>query len=222
MNAFTSTIAEDPFHLLTRLARVVKTNWLRWTYPFFAFGQRVSIDASCDIPRPMSPGISIGDDVYMAKGVWLTVIGGTQSQNRPQLVIGDRCSVGKRTNISASNQVLIEPAVLIGPSVVIMDYNHEFSDPKMPILDQGITSDGRVIIERNCWIGQGAAILSGRRELTIGRNSVVGANAVVTRSFPAYSVIAGNPARLIRRYDPETEVWVRAASAEPELTHCAS
>jgi lipopolysaccharide O-acetyltransferase len=47
-------------------------------------------------------------------------------------------------------------------------------------------------------------------ELVLGRNCVVGANAVVTRSFPAFSIIAGNPAKVVRTYDEHSEKWVRA------------
>lgn len=206
---------EDPFHLGTRLLRRLKTSWLRRTYPFYAIGAGVSIDFSCDIPRPMSPDISIGNDVYLAPDVWLTVIPGGQKDIRPRLVLGDRCSIGKRTSISAHNQIIVEPSVLMGPSVVIMDYNHEFSDPELPIRDQGVNAGGRVLIEKNCWIGQGAAILCGRGELILGRNSVVGANAVVTRSCPPFSVLAGNPAKIVRTFDPDSGVWKRTVDEAP-------
>ena len=80
-----------------------------------------------------------------------------------------------------------------------MDHNHEFSDIEKPIHAPCDTSGGRVLIERNCWLGIGAVIAAGAGDLNLGRNSVVGANAVVTQSFPPFSVIAGNPAKLIRR-----------------------
>jgi len=165
----------------------------------------------------MSPEMSIGDNVYIAEHVWMTAIPGGRTDIHPKLVIGNRCSIGKRTSLSAHNCIVLEDDVLIGPSVVMMDYNHEFTDPKRPIKDQGVTEGGRIIIERNSWIAQGAAILCGRGELVIGRNSVVGANAVVTRSCPPCSVLVGNPARIVRSYDPEARAWVRAM--EKELTY---
>jgi acetyltransferase-like isoleucine patch superfamily enzyme len=96
---------------------------------------------------------------------------------------------------------------LLAPSVLIMDHNHEFYDTELPIHAQGITEGGKIVIERNCWLGHGAVIVCNYGELRIGRNSVVGANAVVTKSFPPFSVIAGNPARLLKTYDPQTQKW---------------
>ena len=86
--------------------------------------------------------------------------------------------------ISAKNQIVLEADVLLSPSVLLMDHSHEFGDPELPITKQGLTSGGRILVERNCWLGYGAAIVCNRGELIIGRNSVVGANAVVTRRFP--------------------------------------
>ena len=67
---------------------------------------------------------------------------------------------------------------------------------------------GTIRIEQGCWIGHGAAIVCGQGELVLGRNSVVAANALVTRSFPPYSVIVGNPARLARKFDTVKGTWV--------------
>lgn len=192
-----------------RLAAKVHTLWLKATYPFAAFGEKVSIPFSCQISRSMAPGISLGDNVTLSRDVWLNVAPGSEN-SEAKIILGNGCEIGRRSTISARNRIVLEADVLMAPSVLIMDHNHEYSDVDVPIRHQGVTRGGRIFIERNCWLGHGAVIVCNRGELTIGRNSVVGANAVVTRSFPAYSVIAGNPATLIRTYDRQTGNWVKS------------
>jgi acetyltransferase-like isoleucine patch superfamily enzyme len=153
--------------------------------------------------------MALGEGVYLAPDVWLHILeyGGPV---RPKLVLGKGCSIGRRSTISAKNYIELEDDVLLGPNVFIMDYNHEYSDPNRPIHAQGVTAGGRVVIGRNSWLGYGCVICCGKGELTLGRNCVVGANSVVTRSFPDFSVIAGSPAKLVKTYDPSLGKWVRA------------
>lgn len=92
-----------------------------------------------------------------------------------------------------------------------MDHNHAYEDVRLPIQEQGLTPGGTIRIEQGCWIGHGAAIVASQGELVLGRNSVVAANALVTRSFPPNSVIVGNPARLARQFDPVKGIWIGGA-----------
>ena len=200
--------AQDPLALVSRLRTKLKTLWLRQTYPFAAFGKGVSVHHSCDVQRAMSHEISLGDYAFIGPDVWLNVASGSESVE-PKIVLGSGCKIGRRSTISSRNQIVLEADVLLAPSVLIMDHNHEFGDLSTPIHAQGVTAGGRIFIGRNCWLGHGAVIVCNRGELVIGRNSVVGANAVVTRSFPPFSVIAGSPATLIRAYDERTGKWVK-------------
>lgn len=202
-------VSEDPLNLFNRVAIKLYTTWLRQTYPFAEFGSRVTVHYSCEIRRSTSTEISIGDNVHIDPDVWLNVVAGYRS-SVPKMILGEGCRIGRRSTISSANQITLEPDVLLAPSVLIMDHNHDFSNPREPIHAQGVTVGGKITIERNCWLGHGAVIICGRGELTLGRNSVVGASAVVTHSFPPYSVVGGNPAKLIKAMDMQTGTWLRA------------
>jgi acetyltransferase-like isoleucine patch superfamily enzyme len=197
----------NPFSI-EHLATILNSILLKWTYPFARFGRNVGIHHSCDILRSMSSDISLGDRVYLASDVWLNVAPGSDSPE-PKIVLGNGCGIGRRSMISARNRIELQEDVLLAPSVLIMDHNHEFSDINRPILAQGVSSGGKIIIERNCWLGFGAAIICNHGELILGRNSVVGANAVVTRSVPPFSVVGGNPAKVIKKYDVKRGTWVK-------------
>ncbi len=206
-------LREDPLWTLSTILTKAKTIWMELTYPFAGFGRQNSIHYSCEIRRPVSHRIFIGDSVYIAQGTWLNVPEPTQA-TAPSIILENGCRIGRRCMISAKNQVHLRDNVLLGPSVLITDHSHQFSDIDIAIHAQGLTSGGTVLIDRNCWLGHGAAIMATSGRLVIGQNSVIGANAVVTRSVPPFSVVAGNPARVLRQYDPRLRKWVKAMGIE--------
>ena len=199
--------------MLRRIATKLNTIWLGTTYPFKGFDRCVSIDFTCDIARHSAQYIDVGAEVYLAPDVWLNIVSENEGSDA-KLVIGRGCRIGRRCTISAKNYIELGKDILLAPSVLIMDHNHQYRDVNAPIHAQGTTGGGRIIIGKNCWLGYGSVVCCGRGELMIGQNCVVGANSVVTTSFPPFSVIAGNPARLIRRYDTSSKMWQRVEGGE--------
>nr|BFE89074.1 hypothetical protein GCM10020093_116750 [Planobispora longispora] len=131
--------------------------------------------------------------------------------------IGGSCSIGRGSHIVGHQSIDIGDHVFTGPYVYITDQNHVYDDPEMPIGRQW-PRNKPVSIGSGSWLGTGAIILPGTR---IGRQCVVAGGAVVRGEFPDHSVIAGIPAKVVRRYTPG-EGWqpphlngVRPGSAEP-------
>jgi acetyltransferase-like isoleucine patch superfamily enzyme len=178
------------------------TALLRLIMRFDFLGKGVRIDPASDIRMGAAPYIHIGNGVQIAQGAWLNIPfeAGPPCKGKPVIRIGDGTGIGRRCTISGINQIDIGPNVLFGPNVFITDHSHEFRDLQLPIIQQGVTEPGSIVIEEGCWLGYNSVILAHKnRKLCIGRNSVIGANAVVTKSFPPYSVLVGNPARNVSK-----------------------
>jgi acetyltransferase-like isoleucine patch superfamily enzyme len=192
--------------LVPRALTKLYSIWVSLMYPFASKGSKLSFHFTSHMNRQRASRISLGSSVSLRKGAWLNAAV-DESEGEPVIVIEDNCAVGPDSVISAKNRIHIERDVLIAGAVLIMDHNHAYEDINVPIVDQGITEGGKIRIGQGCYIAHGAAIICPRGELTIGRNCVIAANSVVTRSIPDYSVVVGLPGRIIRQYDQETKTW---------------
>lgn len=197
---------EDPLRLLARFPAWLYSAWVRATYPFASLGKDVIFHYTWDFRRYAAHRVKLGNGVEIGKDVHFGVYCPNGEKGEPILVLEDGCIIKGRVQFSAKNYIHVEPDVVISASVLIMDHNHEFEDVTRPIKAQGLTAGGAIRIEKGCWIGHGAAIVCNQGELVLGRNSVVAANALVTKSCPPYSVLIGNPARVARVLGPSNEI----------------
>jgi carbonic anhydrase/acetyltransferase-like protein (isoleucine patch superfamily) len=115
----------------------------------------------------------------------------------PVLRIGDRCSIGRGSHLVAHRSLVIGDDVITGPHVYVTDQNHVYADTGVPIGQQWPTEDP-VEIGSGSWLGAGAVVLPGTR---LGRNTVVGAGAVVRGTYSDHAVLAGVPAKVVRSWD---------------------
>jgi acetyltransferase-like isoleucine patch superfamily enzyme len=121
-----------------------------------------------------------------------------------EVSIGAKTVIGQECTISAYQHVSIGRECIIADRVMLIDFDHGVTEVERPTRLQGIYKRD-VRVGHNVWIGYGACVLRG---VTLGDNSVIGTNTVLTRSFPANAVLAGAPARVIRmRPAPRSMRW---------------
>jgi acetyltransferase-like isoleucine patch superfamily enzyme len=199
---------EDPLRLFPRSLTKLYSIWVGLTYPFASKGNRLSIHYTCDLSRRKANRIKLGSSVLVMKNALIEVVAPPALNGEPVVVIDDNVGIGPGCHISARNHIHLERDTIIATSSLISDHSGAHEDGRHPNSEPGASEGGRIRIGQGCWIGRGAAIVCTRGELVLGHHCVVGANALVTRSFPPYSVIIGNPAVVIRRFDPEKNAWV--------------
>lgn len=107
--------------------------------------------------------------------------------------LGDNSGIGIRAQING--KVIIGKNVMMGPEVCIYTRNHEFDRTDIPMNRQDFTPEKPVFIEDDVWIGARVIILPG---VHVGTGAVIGAGAVVTKDVPAFAVVGGNPAHIIK------------------------
>lgn len=143
--------------------------------------------------------ISIGKNTTIWDGVILTAWDKyEQQQFSPSITIGENCDINEHCHISACQDITIGDNVLTGRYVYISDNSHGSTDTEMldiHPLKRPIAIKGPVRIGNNVWLGERVIVLSG---VTIGEGAIVAANSVVTHDIPAYALVGGSPARIIK------------------------
>lgn len=142
--------------------------------------------------------IRIGDTVKIGKCSTVSAWVFDKSNTEIRICIGNNVVIGSFNHITAYNSIIIEDYVLLGKFVTITDNSHgknSVEELSIPPIKRVLYSKGGVTIKKNVWIGDKVTILPG---VTIGEGAIVGANSVVTKDVPAYSVVCGNPARIIK------------------------
>ena len=118
---------------------------------------------------------------------------GARFGNGKFIEIGNNSGIGMESKVP--NNIIIGEDVMMGPNVTIYGANHVFDRTDIPMRKQGMKNFPPVVIEDDVWIGSHVIIMPG---LTIKKGTIIGAGSIVTKNFPEYSIIGGNPAKLLK------------------------
>ena len=187
------------------LARIFSKFSRMWFVSFYSSAFR-SLGHEAFLFRPFridgAEGIELGPRTVFQRGGWLysSGIDGVPAV----LKIGEGGVFGYSNHIAAVREVVIGNHVLTANNVYISDNLHSYEDVSRPIIHQPVRFKKAVFIGDGCWIGENACIIGA----SVGKNSVIGSNAVVTRDIPDFCVAVGIPAVVIRQFDPQSQQWV--------------
>ena len=161
---------------------------------FLQIGEKTKIHDKVYIDALSTDGVIIGNNVVLGRNTRIECTGSLEKIGKG-LSIGDRSTFGNDCYFGSAGGIKIGSDVIAGQYIRFHSENHNYSNLKVLIREQGVTHKG-IIIGNNCWIGSGAVFLDGAE---LGDGCVVAANAVVTRRFDANSVIGGVPAIIIKK-----------------------
>ena len=148
--------------------------------------------------------ISIQKNVVVQKMSWIAAVPLTNT-TVCRLSIGEGSIIGNFNHIYATGEIEIGKKVLTADKVFISDNLHNYEDINIPIMDQGIKQLSKVSIGDGAWLGENVCIVGAN----VGRNSIIGANSVVTKDIPDFCIAVGSPARVIKKFNLESKKWER-------------
>lgn len=172
-------------------------------------GDNVVIDDNCvlDAKGETNQGITIHNGVFIGRGTILTCHNG-------DIVLEDNVNIGFNCVISSLSRIVIKKNHLMAAFCYLVGGDHDSDRTDIPVLMQGRSSKG-IMVEENVWLGAGVAILDG---VTVGRDSIIGAHAVVNKDVPEFAIAAGVPAKFMwdRRKGKEHNEVLRGETPESE------
>lgn len=191
----------------TRLIKEVLLRWWQSLYyrrKFKHFGKRSILIKPGRLTGKKA--IYIGNHVTVLQHCRMEAVTDWRGEKfQPGIYIGDRTQIGQNFHLAAAQRVEIGTDVTISGNVLITDLDHQYQEPGKGIHKQDISTKATKIGDCS-FIGFGAVIQAGT---VLGKQCVVGSNAVVRGVFDDYCVIVGAPARVVKKYDPVKKQWVK-------------
>lgn len=193
--------------MMRRTASRLKSAYLGWLFG----ARRLYLGPGCRISG--SRFMQFGSNLHAQGNLWMQAISAYNHQKfEPRITIGNHVSFSERVHITSIEKIEIGDRVLIGSGVYIGDHHHGSyrgegqSHPGTGPIYRTLGGGGPVSIGDDVWIGDNAVIIG---PVSIGRGSIIGANSVVRRDVPEWTIAAGAPARVIKRFNAASSQWER-------------
>lgn len=173
-----------------------------WYYKLIlgSLGHKARIYSGLKINGPKN--IFIGNNVYIGRLAWLAAMPLTNDRNC-KLVIQEGVYIGDFAHIYSTSSITIGKKALMANKVYITDNLHGYDNIDVPYVDQPIKQLKPIHIGEGCWIGESVSIIGA----SVGKQSIIGANSVVTKDIPDNCIAVGSPARIIKRYCTQENIW---------------
>ena len=155
--------------------------------------------------------VRIGSNSILSESTWINI--NHREEGKIGLIIGNNCFIGRRNFFSSGIVIKIGDYCLTTPNCSFLGSDHIYSSPFKPYIATGTTEDGAIELGANCWLGANVTVLKG---VKIGYGSIIGASTVVNRDVPPFSMVVGNPCRVIKRFDMQQQSWVSAKDYSEE------
>jgi acetyltransferase-like isoleucine patch superfamily enzyme len=167
-----------------------------------SLGRQTLISPFVKIEKPNN--IFLGKNISIGRMSWLEANPLT-GRSTCKIIVGDGTYIGNVAHIYCTSKIEIGKNVLLADRVYISDNLHEYVDIQTPVIMQPIKQLKEVKIGDGAWLGENVCILGS----DVGKQSVIGANSVVTKSIPDFCVAVGAPAKIIKRYSFEKQAWLK-------------
>lgn len=164
------------------------------------FGKDSNIEFPYKINRPEN--VSIGNSTTILEGARLDTY--LVDEKYGKIIIGNNCYIGYGFSAISGGDILLGDYILIASDVTIVSHNHGMNpEGNVSYMHQELGAEN-VTIGDGCWIGEKVQIMPG---VSVGKKSIIAAGAIVTRDIPDYSIVAGVPAKVIKKYNFNKHCW---------------
>lgn len=186
------------------MRRIIKSIWYRY-WRFLNKSKFKKLGKFSYLRSPLkvdgSKNIQIEDFVTIGAYTWIAAV--PLTGNTSYLSFEEGTIIGNFNHIYATRRIIFGKKVLTADKVYISDNLHGYENVNIPIMDQDIKQLNEVVIGDGAWIGENVCIIGA----SVGKQSVIGANSVVTKDIPDYCIAVGAPARIIKRYCLKENKW---------------